>query len=511
MKGFTLHDTPERGRVMRFALSAAIATVCWLDSGATSTVSTVTNKFRMRPVFIILLLLALVLLLGASLLAQTYPIKVSSNGRYFVDQTNTPFVPVIDSGWDLIGNIPSSSWDTYLSARASQHGNAVFFSMLCSSYIRCTSADSNTAAYDGTKPFTSGTDESNYDLSTPNETYFKEIDSLVRTIASYGMVAIIDPTPSDTTWINTLVNNGATKSYNFGVYLGTRYGSYANVIWQHGNDFQDWNSDPTQNNVMHQVMAGIASVDTNHIQTIELNYNYSYSNRDTLMDDVLEADFCYTYYAPYDCVINAYGSSPTIPVYLGESNYEGENNTGQLPGPATAWDIRLENYWAITSGAAGVQYGDAPVYYFGSGWESHLTDPGAQQLQYILTLAASFPFYNFSYDNLHQVVTAGYGTYDGSNLDIETENYCPTSWDGAIKSVTYCPKAATLTVNMSKFRSNRMRARWFDPTTGTYATIGVFGNSGAESFTSPASHADGNDDWVLVLDPSPTIVNVKLR
>ena len=42
-------------------------------------------------------------------------------------------------------------------------------------------------------------------------------------------------------------------------------------------------------------------------------------------------------------------------------------------------------------------------------------------------------------------------------------------------------------------------ARWYDPTTGTYTAIGTIANTGSHSFTSPANHSDGADDWVFVL------------
>lgn len=89
---------------------------------------------------------------------------------------------------------------------------------------------------------------------------------------------------------------------------------------------------PSDNNLVHQVMLGIASADPNHLQTIELNYNFSYSNQDAPLDDVRTLDACYTYYETYDCFVQAYASTPVLPLFLTEANYEYENNTGQLPG-----------------------------------------------------------------------------------------------------------------------------------------------------------------------------------
>ena len=140
------------------------------------------------------------------------------------------------------------------------------------------------------------------------QSYFTELDALVRLAATYHLAVVLDPIETGG-WLVTLENNGPSKAYNFGVYLGSRYRSFANIVWQSGNDFQTWNSSPTDNNLVHQVMLGIASTDPVHLQTIELNYNFSYSNQDTTLSDVLTWDACYTYYETYDCFVQAYANS----------------------------------------------------------------------------------------------------------------------------------------------------------------------------------------------------------
>jgi hypothetical protein len=48
-------------------------------------------------------------------------------------------------------------------------------------------------------------------------------------------------------------------------------------------------------------------------------------------------------------------------------------------------------------------------------------------------------------------------------------------------------------------------AQWYDPTNGTYTTIGTFANSGTHTFASPSSNSTGtNNDFVLVLRAAAT-------
>ncbi|HMD31912.1 MAG TPA: putative collagen-binding domain-containing protein, partial [Candidatus Acidoferrales bacterium] len=92
---------------------------------------------------------------------------------------------------------------------------------------------------------------------------------------------------------------------------------------------------------------------------------------------------------------------------------------------------------------------------------------------------------------------------NGSNLNLTTATYCTTSWitNGSM-ALTYCPNAATLTVNLAEF-SGPVTAQWYDPSNGVYTPISgsPFANSGTRQFTTPGNNHDGNADWVLVLHP----------
>ena len=94
---------------------------------------------------------------------------------------------------------------------------------------------------------------------------------MVNLAKTYNLVVFLNPIETGG-WLGGLANNGSAKAYNYGAYLGRRYKNFSNIVWDSGDDFQTWNSNPTDNNLVYQVMAGIASTDPNHVQTIELNY-----------------------------------------------------------------------------------------------------------------------------------------------------------------------------------------------------------------------------------------------
>ena len=430
------------------------------------------------------------------------PLKASANGLYLVDQNNVPAFVIGDSPHSLLVDLDSSTMSTYMADRQARGFNAILVQVLCNPY---TGGYPNGATYDGVAPFTSGSSPSDYDLSTPNPAYFSRLDSLVAMAAADQLTVFLDPIDTGG-WMTTLEANGATKAFNYGVYLGSRYRNTPNIVWDSGNDFNDWNTNATDNNLVYQVMAGIASVDPNHLQTIEINALSSYSTQDTTLGPLITLNSVYTYAPTYDMVLQAYNSGAGIPAFMTEANYEYENNVGALPGLAGALVLREQEYWSLLSGATSQLYGNHYTWTFNgpegqSNWQSFLDSPGATQIQYFTGLFQPFPWWNLVPDASHVVVTAGYGSYDASNYDLTANTYSPTAWvtDGSL-SITYDVTGGTVTVNMAEFKS-AVTARWYDPSNGAYTTIqgSPFVNSGSVPFTPPGNNGGGDSDWVLVL------------
>lgn len=461
-------------------------------------------------------LMALFFLAAIPVLAGPgYPLKRSSNNRYLVDQNNVPFLLIGDSPQGLMGNLTPSQMASFFADRQAEGFNAVYVMLLCGDY---TGGKSTGAAQDGTLPFTSGTNENNYDFSTPNSAYFTEIDAMINLAATYNLSVLLNPLDTGLNggtsgWLVAARASGTTKMHNYGVFLGNRYKNFTNIIWHHGNDFQDWSTNGSDNNLVYQVMAGIASADPNHLQTIELNYFTSYSSQDTALSSVLTLDGVYNQEGVYDGVYQAYNSSPTLPVFLTESDYEYENVTGGLspwPGgpppnlPNATYDLvpRLAAWWTLTSGGVGQIYGNHYTWSFASGWQSGMDSAGASQIQYINSFFNSIPWWNLVPDQTHQIVTSGYGTYNATGLNMLTNNYATTAWvtDGSL-AVIYTPAANSLVVNLAKFNQTGVKAQWYDPTNGTYTQISgsPFANSGSHTFAIPGSNQSGKSDWVLVL------------
>src|SRR5262249_31047407 len=77
--------------------------------------------------------------------------------------------------------------------------------------------------------------------------------------------------------------------------------------------------------------------------------------------------------------------------------------------------------------------------------------------------------------------------------------------------VVYMPSPRTVTIDMTKLAGSPVTAKWYNPASGNYTTIGTnYSNTGSQSFTPPAATPeqinDCNDadsskcaDWALLL------------
>jgi hypothetical protein len=437
------------------------------------------------------------------------PIKLSPNKRYFVDQNGTPWLMVADAAHHLMPAIPQSAVAQYLSDRVANGFNTINLYGACGGTGTCPASG---AANDGMLPFLVGSSATDYDLSTPNPAYWSQVDNVINQAASLGLVVLFDPLPWGVNFGTAMENTVSPINYpandiSFGKFLGMRYKNSPNIIWQFGQDFRhNMLPDATFMDYMAQVMAGVASVDQNHLITCQLNYNRSYSQQgipigNSSYNSTLNTSFAYTYYETYDYVLAAYNDSHTMPVFLGESNYETGNNTNLLSSPADAFITRLEMWWTMTSGGAGHEFGNEHVNHFDSSpsWQSQLDTTATLQVKYLTSLFNQIQWWTLVPEQNHQVVTAGYGTYSTTNLNLYTATYATTAWDPTL-AIVYTPVSTTLTVNMANF-SKTMTASWYDPTTGSSTLIGSFPPSGgSQMFSTPATaHSDGTHDWVLVL------------
>jgi hypothetical protein len=93
-----------------------------------------------------------------------YPVKLSANRRYLVDQENAPFLLMGDSPQALTVNLSEADAEMFFADREAHGFNGAWVNLLCGTY---TGGRPDASTYDGIIPFTTPGD-----VSTPNEPFF---------------------------------------------------------------------------------------------------------------------------------------------------------------------------------------------------------------------------------------------------------------------------------------------------------------------------------------------------
>jgi len=445
---------------------------------------------------------------GTRLEGQTenavYPLKVSANRRYLMDQNNSPFLIVGDTPQGLMSRLSEAQADYYFANRQAHGFNTVgWIDVACAGHDY--PANLTGATVDGIRPFTGfisgGTDYTHYDLTKPNEAYFTRLDHIITLAAKHGILAFIDPIET-IGWLATLRNNGLAAAFAYGKYLGKRYEGFANVAWLNGNDFNTW-KDATDDALVQAVAKGIKAEDPGHLQSVELNVPTSSSFDDQTWAPLIDLNGTYTYSPTYIQMLRSYNQTPVAPVYLLEAHYDWED-VGDPPDFGTPSVLRREEYWTMLTGGKGQFYGNRYTWSFAPGWESHIDTVGVTQLTIWKNFFTSLPWQDLVPDQEHTAVTAGLGTYGSLKTRVSQSDYCTAARtpDGRVV-VAYLPTTRAITVNMVSLKAPS-RAQWFDPTNGAYTTArgGPFANAGTRRFTPPGRNHDGEGDWVLLLNAS---------
>lgn len=430
--------------------------------------------------------------------AAVYPLKVSANKRYLVDQKNAPFLIVGDCPQSLTVNLSLAQTDSYFSNRQVHGFNTMWANLVCTVY---TAGRPDGSTFDGLLPFSGylpgDHDLSHFDLSKPNESFFARCDQMIGLAAKYNFVVFLDPIETGG-WLTNMVNNGPKACYEYGKFLGNRYKHFDNIVWMSGNDYEAWR-DPANDAAVTAVAKGIQATDTRHIHTAELGGSFGLSTDDPQWASIVSLNAAYTYFPTYAKVLAGYNHAPAMPVFLVEACYDYES-LGQEH-MATPSTLRREEYWAILSGATGLIYGNHYTWTFAQGWESHIDTPGAAQITHLKSFFESRSWYNLVPDQSHSILTAGHGTFSSKGT-VDANDYATAArtQNGRL-AIIYVPTIRALTIDMTSL-SGSITARWFDPSNATYTAIdgSPFPNKGSRAFTPPGKNHDRDTDWVLVLE-----------
>lgn len=421
---------------------------------------------KMRLMVEKIALLVIFLFLAGTVTAgdgPAYPIKVSDNGRYFVDQKGMPVFWLGTTQWQLFRDYKIEDARTILEKTA-EKGFAFAQVMLM-------------GVGDGTKPNVYGQKPwINDNPLTPNEAYFQNVDAVLQ-IARENNVVISMTLYHQRYRKHITAENGRA----WAKWLAERYKDVPNIVWSMTPEAKQ-EFVP----VLRELAAGLHEGDGGyHLITFKPDpapYSSSFIHGESWLD----FDSMQTWKSVeliYPMVTHDYNLKPVKPVLMAEGAYEHGSEYGFDVSPL--W-IRRQAYYSYLAGAHHT-YGHNDSWRVLPTWKQALDAPGAVQLGILKKIFLGLKEWWYLVPD--QSIFAAGGRTQGQILNLAARHK-----DGKWVMV-YLGSKASFSINMDKLASSKVEARWVDPKTGSSIAAGTFSSTGTQSFSTP----EGWEDAILIL------------
>jgi Protein of unknown function (DUF4038)/Putative collagen-binding domain of a collagenase len=419
-------------------------------------------------------------------------LKVSPNGRYFVDQDGKPFFYLGDTCWLLFQRPNREELDEYLKDRAAKGFTVIQAYVLRG--LEKHHPDGNSSLLDAT-PLVER------DPTRPNEEFFKHVDYVVNRANELGLVMGLVTAKS---WH---VTDHAEKvfdeknAHTFGKFLGERYKDNA-VMWFPGGD-----SAPGKYEAVWVAMAkGLKDGSGGHQLVCYHGQGSTSSSTWFHKADWLDFNSIQSGHHfgsdSYAFVSKDYALTPAKPTVDMEAAYE-NHPTGANNPRIDAHKVRTQAWSAMLAGAAGHGYGAMDLFYFYKDnegpfprngfqhWRKAVAYEGSRHMGVMRRLFEERPWHKMVPDQSALALEPGDGAYRLVAARAEDESFV----------IAYTPRGQPVSIHMNKLKGSQVKAQWYDPRDGTWKAIGQYPNKGIKEFVAPSRGE--KVDWVLVLDVVP--------
>jgi hypothetical protein len=428
----------------------------------------------MKPAAVVLAL-ALVPSLAAADVAG--PIRVSPNGRHFVDRAGKPFFWLGDTAWPLFNEYPVEAAETYLRNR-SEKGFTVVQAVLAWTHGGTGFEKTRTpmANVEGEKPWL------NDDPATPNDRYFRHVDRLVRLADQLDLVLAILPTWGHYVNGARVVTTANARAY--GRWLGTRYRPARNVIWVLGGDREATGFEGVWREMAAGLRAGDGGAHLIGYHPAGWRTSAQYFHREPwLAFNMIQT---WTEWAKiHPAVVSDVLRTPNKPVVLAEGAYE---DGPEYPlGPITPLLVRRQAWWTVMAGGFHT-YGQNQMWRLEPGWEKTFDTPGAAHVAVMKRVLGAQRWWDAVPDQT--LFATGVSSEQTLNTALRSAS---EDW-----ALVYLASQCTVVLHTDRVAGPRVKATWIDPRTGERKDAGLLENSKRQkqSFTTPGHW----EDAVLLLE-----------
>jgi hypothetical protein len=405
------------------------------------------------------------------------PLRVSADGRHFVDTAGAPFFWLGDTAWSLFTRCAPADAEVYLKHRAHK-GFTVVQGVLAwggGTGTENPEPDPNPFGY---RPWTDTP-------ARPNEAFFRHVDYLLDVAEDLGVVLALLPTWGY--YISDARAFSTESARAYGRWLGARYRGRPNVVWVNGGDRA-----PTGAKAVYEALAaGVREGGSAHLMTYH-PHGLRSSSQDFHTAPWLDFNMIQTWSAwdqVYPMVLHDRLRTPSKPVVLGEGAYEG--GPEYPDGPITPLVVRRQAYWAWMAGGA-FTYGQNNIWRAEAGWTRTLETPGAEQMALLRRVLSPLPWWRMVPDP--SFFLSGVGGERTLNAALHApDDAC---------ALIYLSSRCHALIHLGRLASARVEATWIDPRNGERRAAGHYqvAEAGRRWFSTPNFW----EDALLLLESAPS-------
>ena len=479
------------------------------------------NQCKMKNPFRYIAVGVIIFMALIQLQAQVaFPLKISKDKRYLVDQRNKPFPILGRTAWFIVSQ-PDSGYKKFLDNTIAHGYNSIELSVITHWPM------GNHAPFNanGEAPFVKRLNGMDWDgklfytdprtqapdLSTPNENYWKEVDELLAYCEAKGILVFMFPgyvgyssEKEEQGWMKELVANGI-KTEQYGAWIASRYKNRKNIVWMLLGDKGKYTEE--QANAEAALIRGLKMVEGQQsVQYTAESHSGENAADNAQFGHEMTLNGCYTWElkvpVPY-LARKAYAHEPVMPAFLLEEPYDEEGPDGNNYNPNATQPVRRFQWWGWLSTTGGYISGNAYVWQFVDPiWQQHLNTQGALDMARLNGFIKSIAWWKLVPSGLNAMKTiiTNKGNEDSSAAYVSAAAAADSSL-----LVAYIPPAYTgsIDIDMSVLKG-KVASRWFDPTSAKYIPVkgSPLDNKGVHSFTPPGKNSRGENDWVLLLSAS---------
>jgi hypothetical protein len=391
-------------------------------------------------------------------------IRVSANGRYFLNAEGKPFFWLGDTQWDLFRSFSLPDAKGVLERRQSQGFTAIQIMI--------------TGVGEGTEPNVAGeTPWVADDPASPNEAYFADVDRVVEAAGDCGLILILGVFHQRQRDRITAANARA-----YARWIAGRYRDVPHVVWTSYPEAK-----PEYVPVLRELAAGLQEGDGGaHLITVHPDPSPASSSfiHDEPWLAFNQMQPWHRYELMYPMMIADYNRTPAKPVVMAEGGYEGVHHGQQQ----TAVLMRQQAYWSYLAGGWH-SYGHNDNWASPATWRSWIDAPGALHLGVCKRILTGLRHW-WTLVPDQPLFAAGEGS--GVTLNVAARS-SSAGW-----VLVYLSTNTTVTMRMDALpRGRSVQVSWVDPTNGTRTSIGIFPTRETREFSPPP----GWEDALLLLEP----------